>query len=303
MPSVDKKILFACLGLVFGMMIWAGNNVIARALADDIAPISLSFWRWFTAVVFLLPFSYRYLRRERAVIENNLKPLFMMSVLGVVGFNTLIYTAAHTTTAMNISLIVQLGPAITLMLAWPVLKQRPGGVQILAVAVALIGVLIIVSRGSVAALNALSFTPGDVTMLWAIAVLCLYTVLIKYYSLALHPITLITVVATIGAAILLPFYLLERSFYGDFQLTRPIIGAILYTGILASAVSNTLFNHGIGMIGPTATNMFMYLQPVFTFVIAKAVLDEPITSYHIAGGLLIILGVSVATLYQTRRTA
>ncbi len=300
MHSVDRHYLLAYAGLLLCMLFWSGNNVLARAVINDIPPLSLSFWRWASALVVLMPFAYRHIYRDRAMLKPSFRALLVLAALGISGFNALLYTAAHTTTAMNITLIVQLGPAVTLLLAWPLLRQKPKAWQTVGIVVSLGGVIIIISRGSMAVVNSLSFSPGDLIMVWALLIICLYTILIKYYALALHPLTLVTALAAVGTTLSLPFYLWERTVYGGFELNGANVAAILYSGIFSSALANTFFNHGVAVVGPTTTNMFMYLQPVFTFLIAIPVLGERLSAYHIGGGLFIIAGVSLATIYRPR---
>ena len=44
---------------VAATVIWTGNFIVARALNQDILPVSLGFWRWAIAVATLAPFTVR----------------------------------------------------------------------------------------------------------------------------------------------------------------------------------------------------------------------------------------------------
>ena len=46
--------------LVATMVFWAGNWVIARAMADHIPPIAFAQIRWTLALLILLPFTWRH---------------------------------------------------------------------------------------------------------------------------------------------------------------------------------------------------------------------------------------------------
>src|SRR5690606_6720270 len=60
----------AWIGLVLAAVFWAGNALVARAVRDDIPPLSLSFWRWSLALAILLPFVAPTLWRERERIRR-----------------------------------------------------------------------------------------------------------------------------------------------------------------------------------------------------------------------------------------
>jgi drug/metabolite transporter (DMT)-like permease len=95
-------------GYVYAILataIWSGNFVIARGLSDSISPVNLAFFRWATALVFFLPFALKSLIKDIKIVRGNLLYFTLTSILGVTLFNTLIYFAGHTSTAMNLSLI------------------------------------------------------------------------------------------------------------------------------------------------------------------------------------------------------
>jgi len=85
--------------------IWSGNFIIARGLNESIPPISLAFWRWVVAVIVFLPFALKPLIDEWDILKENIPYLSVTALLGITIFNTLIYFAGHTTTAINLSLI------------------------------------------------------------------------------------------------------------------------------------------------------------------------------------------------------
>lgn len=84
---------------------WAGNIVLAQGVAELIPPAAFAFWRWTLAFVCVLPFALRPLALDWREVVRHWKTLFLLAALGISSFNTLLYTAVHTTTAINGSLI------------------------------------------------------------------------------------------------------------------------------------------------------------------------------------------------------
>ena len=63
----------AIVGLVICTLAWAGNALVARATAGMLPPIGLSFWRWLTALLLLLPFPLPSLYRHRDLLSVHWK--------------------------------------------------------------------------------------------------------------------------------------------------------------------------------------------------------------------------------------
>ncbi len=92
--------------LVLATLFWAGNFVLSKAISTDIAPVMLAFVRWVLAFVFVLPFAYPHLKKDRLILLRHWKILIPISFLGITCFNTFIYMGLQSTTAIN-SLLLQ----------------------------------------------------------------------------------------------------------------------------------------------------------------------------------------------------
>src|ERR671917_2281959 len=85
-------------------LFWAGNAVLGRAVAGEVPPVALAFWRWAVAATLVLSFAWRHLRHDFRPLLRAWPVVLALSVLGVGAFNTCLYVAAHTTSALNIVL-------------------------------------------------------------------------------------------------------------------------------------------------------------------------------------------------------
>src|SRR5262245_15870633 len=90
---------------VLAVIIWSGNFVIARGVIKQIPPVSLAFYRWFSASVLILPLAIRAFKKEWPIVKRSGVYLFWVSLVGISLFNTFIYIGAHYTTAINLALI------------------------------------------------------------------------------------------------------------------------------------------------------------------------------------------------------
>jgi drug/metabolite transporter (DMT)-like permease len=69
---------------------WAGNIVLAKGVAMLIPPVALAFWRWTIAFMILLPFTWRYMKKDWNIALAGWKILLLLSLFGITGFNTLL---------------------------------------------------------------------------------------------------------------------------------------------------------------------------------------------------------------------
>ncbi|MDE2119776.1 MAG: EamA family transporter, partial [Betaproteobacteria bacterium] len=64
-------------------LLWAGNAVVGRLMVGQVAPLALSFFRWFFALLALLPLTGASLWRARAVLREHWVVLARQGFLGV----------------------------------------------------------------------------------------------------------------------------------------------------------------------------------------------------------------------------
>jgi uncharacterized membrane protein len=102
-------------------------------------PVSLAFWRWAVAFFMLLPFTLGHVKRDWKTAVQSWKWMLILSFLGISCFNAILYTAAHTTTAINVSLMQTAMPALIILISWVVFRERISSIQMVGVAVSMVG--------------------------------------------------------------------------------------------------------------------------------------------------------------------
>lgn len=113
----NRQLILGYVCAISATALWSGNFIIARGLNESIPPISLSFWRWIVAVIVFLPFALKRLITEWDILKENILYLSITALLGITIFNTLIYFAGRTTTAINLSLISITFPVFIVILS------------------------------------------------------------------------------------------------------------------------------------------------------------------------------------------
>jgi drug/metabolite transporter (DMT)-like permease len=288
----------AAVGLLLAALCWSGNALVARAFHDDIPPMSLAFWRWLLAFSLLLPFIVAPLWRHREDLRRAGWRLPVLGALGIATYNSLLYHAAQTTAAVNITLVNTCLPLMTFLGAGLLLKEWPARHAWWGMGLAAVGLLVLIGQGSWASLTALAFHPGDLIMLLAVADWALYSLLLRRWSAHLAPIpplALLGALIGIGVPLLLPFYLWELARGQVFAVTPANLSAIAYTAVFASLLAYLAWNHGVRVLGAAKAALSNYLMPVFTALLAYLLLGEGLQGYHWLGGGLIFAGLLLAT--------
>lgn len=288
---------WAFAGLLLAVLCWAGNALIARAFYAEIPPLSLSFWRWLLATCLLVPFVAPSIWAHRQTLRAAGWRLPVVAAFGIASYNSLLYTAAQSTEAINLTLLNTCLPLFTFIGGGLLLGEWPARRAWFGMAIAAGGLLYLISRGSWAVFSSLSFQTGDLIMLVAVLAWALYTLLLRRWSrfLQVPPLTLLCVLMLIGLPLITPFYLLELSRVGGFSATPANLGAIAYTAIFASLVAYLGWNHGVKTVGAAKAAMVTYLMPVFTAILGWLVLGEGLRGFHWVGGGLIFAGLLLST--------
>ncbi len=271
---------------------WGGNIVLARGVIHILPPVAFAFWRWTLAFLLLLPFAWRHARRDWPVARAGWKAMLTLGFTGIAGFNTLLYTAVHTTTAINGALIQTTMPGFIILMSVTVFGEKVTVRQWTGAAACVFGAALVVLHGDPTALYKLDFAFGDLLMVVAVVLYGIYSLLLGRRP-PVHPLSLMVYTFAIGAAGLFPLYLWELLRTGGFAVTVEAALSIGYVALFPSIVAYFCWNRGIDIIGPNRGGLFICLIPVFASILAIAFLGEALRAYHIGGMLMILAGMFI----------
>jgi drug/metabolite transporter (DMT)-like permease len=289
MNTRSKSTLPAFLMVAVAPMCWAGNIVLGKGVATLIPPVALAFWRWAVAFLILLPLAWPYVKRDWKTALDEWKILALLALFGVTSFNTLLYMAMHTTTAINGALIQTTMPAVIIVISLVLYGERVSWLQAAGVALCVIGAGAVVLKGRWQALIDMALVQGDLLMIVAVVLYALYSALLPKRP-DMHPVSFMTYTFGLGCLGLLPLYLWEMSVVGTFTLTIGVAGSIGYVALFPSIVAYFCWNRGVAVIGANRTGLFINLIPVFAAILAILFLGESLKAFHLAGMALILAG-------------
>jgi drug/metabolite transporter (DMT)-like permease len=281
--------------LTLAVLFWSGNFIVGRAIAGDVPPVTLAFWRWTIGLVFILALGYRQLRADLPVLWRNWPMVVLLAGIGIAVFNTLVYFGLQSTTAVNGLLLQSAMPLLILMCSFVLFRERPSLNQTVGVLVSIVGVMVIACRGDLAVLVSLSVNMGDVWILVAVLSYAVYSALLRKRP-TVAALSFLAATFFLGALMLVPLYAMEMRAGRYIEPVASSYLAILYVAAFPGFLSYLFFNRGVELVGANRAGHFLHLMPVFGSALAILFLGEAIRGFHLAGIALIGGGILFAML-------
>ncbi len=294
--ALNRAALLAFALAVLAMLLWSGNWVVVRAARADIPPLGLNFWRWAVATLVLLPFAGAAAWRDLPAARRHWRVVLGLGATGAAVFHSMINTGLRSTEAVNAVLLNLVAPIIIIIMSWLFFRDTVSRRQMLGIAVSLAGGMALIARGDISALARLQFNPGDLWILGGLVVWAAYSVLLKRRPPEIGGLTLLFYMSVIGVVLMAPAYAWETLVAGrPVSPTLPALGAVAYTGIVASVFAFLCYNTAIARIGPNAAGFSLLLMPVFGSALAIAFLGETLHLYHLLTFATVLAGILLAT--------
>lgn len=273
-------------------LFWAVNAIIGTLAAGHIPPLGLAFWRWLLALAIVLVMVWPRLVEEWPVVRRHWRRMLVLGTLSVCSYNTLLYFSLQTTSPINATLVGATMPLVILVLAWILLGSAMTGRQMLGGLATMAGVVVVISGGDPARLLALQFNPGDGLMLLAVAAWSLYSVLLRRHPPPLSPGVFLAAQTIGGLVVLAPLHAADALILGHtMPLTFQSLWIVVVAAIFPALLAFYFWNRGVAAIGPGLAGLYTNLVPVFTALMAVAVLGDVLAPFHgvafglIAGGI------------------
>lgn len=297
MKTISNQILLGILLAVAACIIWSGNFIIARAIIHRIPPISLSFFRWLTGTLILLPFFWKQLRADWPVVLANRAYFFWTALSGITLFNTFVYLAGHHTAAINLALIgTTSSPIMAIILARIFLGEKLSWQRVTGLIICITGILLLLLKGNWHNLFTMSFGKGEGFILLGALSFAIYNILVRKKPEGIQPFSFLLLVFGIGTILLVPGFIYEQMTAPAIEWDGNMFGVIAYLGLGTSVISYLCWNAAIGKLGAARTALFGNLIPLFSSFEALWILHEKITPLHLISSVIIIIGLLLANM-------
>lgn len=281
-------------------LIWGTTAVISKVLLDSFDPMSLSFYRFLIAGASLL-LGWTVVRifgkasYPLTICKSDLKIILLCGVFGI-GLCFAFYNLGlYYSTATITTLLFNFNPIFSLLIVALILRtERIEKREILGAIVGFVGATLVIVNGKpLEELFAIPYFLGYFfallsAFLWSVYTITTVTLTKKYGAISTN-----LWAFGLGVIVMLPLMQLQNSTFLNMVRLNQLILLILL-GVINTNIAFLLYSKGIESATSISSVILLNLTPLYTMSFAYVLLNEIITGYIIVGGLLVILGVSLA---------
>ena len=249
---------------------WGGQFVVGKSALDRVNAFPLSTVRYAVAAGLWLVVLGALEGRGSLRLGGRGLRLFWLGSLGFAGFNLLAYTGLAHSRPQSASLIVALAPLLTALVLWRRTGRRPSRITFGFLALALTGVVLVISGGHPSTIVNGSIGWGDALVLAGVFSFVLYGLGAAEFK-DFSPLRYTALTASLGwltiaaaTAVALATGLVPTPSGSALAATAPQIAYLALPGAFLAVLT---WNASIDMIGPQNAVLFGNLIPVTTFAI------------------------------------
>lgn len=257
-----------CMMLLTAALV-SGSYPLGQAITHALDPAVLTFARFVIAILVFLPIVVGVYGLKRPSFSD----LGRYAVLSgaYVAFFWCMFIALRHTTALNTAAIFTLVPGISAVFGAVLVGERLGRRRLTALAIGMVGALIVIFRGDPVRLLALDFNIGDFIFFIGGCCFALYTPLVRLLHRG-EPMAVMTFWNLIMAALwMVPVANTDLWSANWAAVSWTVWAGIAYLAIPATIFSFFALQFSTMRIGPTRVSAYTYLTPAFVMLIDWAV--------------------------------
>ena len=281
--------------LFAAFVLWGSQYVISKIALRTVPPVTLLALRYLVSVPAL--FIVLRLRHALTPVKKGDWPiLFAIGFTGYFASFCLQMLGINRLTGSVSSLLGAMNPIFIPVLAALFLHERITPAKIACVALSMAGVVVIVGvDGTVDASGALLMLAS--VFLWSTASIIIRRVSGRYDPMQIALIAILCALPLTGGWSLIELQSAPCSF------TLESVLAVLYMGVLGTAVTHSLWNYSLRVMDASFCSMFYPMQPLVSSILGVLFLHEAVTPGFVIGALMICCGIVAAVISAKPRKA
>ncbi|WP_223069061.1 DMT family transporter [Paenibacillus caui] len=276
-------------------LFWGGAFATAKHVITEIPPLIAATLRFgITGIILAMVVT---LQKEWhwKEIRKRWKGLLFIGLIGVFGYNALFFTALKYTSATNGALIIAAMPVFTMLGSVLFGKETWSTKSGIGLFLSLIGVVIVIVKGSLSALLALSFNLGDLLFVAALFCGVIYGLTGKAIVQGAPAMLSNAIMMLSGAAFLAISTVFEGGWNKVPNMSVQSWIEMAYMVVCGTLIGYVIFNKGVELLGGSKASMYLNLTPIVTTLLAVIAYGSSITLTQIVGMIMVLIGVYVAT--------
>jgi len=271
--------------------LWGTGFLFGKIALEALDVAHMILYRFLFACIALAPLA---LRARVRIRREDMGTLVIAGVLGVPVQFLVQFAGLARTTVSHASLMVGVMPVLLALAAMLVFGERLDGVGWGALLAATAGAILIALSTRVSTMPGGPSLAGDVLVVSSLLAAVGWVLLSKRLMRRYPPTAVTVYIVLIGSAFLAAWTIVTDGL-PPAVLPLHIWGALAAQGVLATAVTMVLWNHGIARVPASHASVFINLEPVVGALLGVVVLHETLGAWGMAGGALIVAAAVVLT--------
>lgn len=283
----------ADLVLLLANLLYATSYAATRLTLDGLPPATLAVLRLVVGAAVLAPLAAR-----RPAPPLPARARRRVAAMGVVGFGAaflLAHWGLQRSTATNAALLIVVEPLTLLALGPALLGERLSRREWTGAAAGLAGATLVIVNGVPGlTVDLVPHWRGDLLLVASGVAYAAYSLLGRPV-LSRHPALPVTTRSLAwGLPALLPVAVLEWAGSAPPRPGPAALAGALYLGVAITGLGYLAWNWALERVPAARAALFLNVQPVAGAGLGVLLLGEPLTPFVVAGGLLVVAGLSLA---------
>ncbi|MDE6479961.1 MAG: DMT family transporter [Muribaculaceae bacterium] len=286
------------IGALITVICWGCSFIASKVLMEGagMTPVEVYVYRFLLAYLMMLAFTFREIRSK--TWKDELQMALCGICSGTLYFLLENYALIYTTTG-NVSLLSAISPIFIAILLSVIYKTKMKRGEILGSVVAFAGVAFVILSESISKGLGMEIHPtGDFLAILCALSWAVYSIAIKRLIPLYNTLFLTRKLFFYGLITSMPLLLIQREplHLGVlFDFSHPVyLLNLLFLAVMCSSMAYLLWNESMKIIGPLATNNYLYIQPPVTMFAGCLLLGETIYPFGYVGCALVLLGLVIA---------
>lgn len=275
--------------LFFGMVLFGSATPLSKLVTNAFPVFIAGGLRVLLAFLVLWPF----------IRVNNLKKysgrdrwlLFAIALFGVLGFTAFMLYGMKLVSGVTGSVVMSTTPAVTAVLSIIFFKDQVTWKKILALVLAIAGVLLLQLKGGGQQLNNTHPWLGVLLIFAAVCCEASYTLIGKALTKNYPPEEISGLSALIAVICFIPFCIWQFPQVHLEKVTPINLGYLAAYGLITMGLGSVLWYKGVSKVEGSIAASFMGVMPVSALVLSYLLLHEDFNWVHLVGFALVFAGV------------
>ncbi|HSD37285.1 MAG TPA: DMT family transporter [Rhodocyclaceae bacterium] len=295
--------------LVLATIIWGAMFPVAKLILHDMDALTMTLLRYgIAAPIFLLMLAWREgwgALRPQSTSGLSVWPVIGLGALGFAGFNLLMFYGIAQTKPEHGAVVMALQPLIAAMILWVRSGKRPVARSFVALALAIAGVVLLVTDGEVTRLAEHAAVIPTLMMIAGGTCWVLYSTGAARYP-NWSPLRYTALTSTGGVLVLGLLWLIVGAAGGlripSASAMPGLLPALAYITVLAAFLAVLCWNNGIRGIGAQNGMLFINVVPL-TALVVGLLRGHPFGAWELVGAALVLLSLVLNQVSLPQRRA